>query len=68
MERKTHKENIGHVSGAVHKGKIKGKGKGIWIRISSQIDEWDDGRNPQFIVFVNGEVYQGIWEAWDRQC
>ena len=28
LERKTHKENIGHVSGAVHKGKIKGKGKG----------------------------------------
>ena len=26
--RKARKENIGHVSGAVHKGKIKGKGKG----------------------------------------
>ena len=28
LERKTHKENIGHVSGAVHKREIKGMGKG----------------------------------------
>lgn len=21
-------------------------GKSVWIRVSSQIDEWDDGRNP----------------------
>ena len=42
-------------------------GKSIWIRISSQIDEWDDGRNPQFIVFVNGEVYQGI-DMNHREC
>ena len=27
LERKTHKENIGHVSGGVHKGEIKGKGQ-----------------------------------------
>ena len=26
MERKTHKENIGHVSGGVHKGKINKEG------------------------------------------
>ena len=31
-------------------------GKSVWIRVSSQIDEWDDGRNPQFIVFVNGAI------------
>ena len=37
------------------------------IRVSSQIDEWDDGRNPQFIVFVNGEVYQGI-DMNHREC
>ena len=43
------------------------EGKSIWIRISSQIDEWDDGRNPQFIVFVNGEVYQGI-DMNHREC
>ena len=42
-------------------------GKSIWIRVSSQIDEWDDGRNPQFIVFVNGEVYQGI-DMNHREC
>ena len=28
LERKTHKENIGHVSGGVHKREIKGMGKG----------------------------------------
>ena len=43
------------------------EGKSIWIRISSQIDEWDDGTNPQFIVFVNGEVYQGI-DMNHREC
>ena len=42
-------------------------GKSVWIRVSSQIDEWDDGRNPQFIVFVNGEVYQGI-DMNHREC
>ncbi len=23
-------------------------------------DDWDDGRNPQFLLFANGEVIQGM--------
>ena len=34
--------------------------KSMWINVRTQIDEWDDGRNPQFLLFVNGEVTQGI--------
>lgn len=42
-------------------------GKPMWLRVSSQIDEWDDGRNPQFLVFINGEIYQGI-DMNHREC
>lgn len=35
-------------------------GKPMWIRIRTQIDEWDDGKNPQFLLFVDGKVTQGI--------
>lgn len=31
----------------------------IFLNISTQIQEWDDGRNPQFLLFVDGEVVQG---------
>lgn len=34
-------------------------GKSVWLRIHTQIEEWDDGKNPQFLVFVNGQVVQG---------
>ena len=34
-------------------------GKSVWMRIRTQIEEWDDGKNPQFLVFLNGEVIQG---------
>ncbi len=34
-------------------------GRSAWMRIRTQIDEWDDGKNPQFLLFVNGEVVQG---------
>ena len=34
-------------------------GKSVWMKIRTQIEEWDDGKNPQFLVFVNGEVIQG---------
>ncbi len=34
-------------------------GKSVWMRIATQIEEWDDGKNPQFLVFINGEVVQG---------
>ncbi len=34
-------------------------GKSVWLKIRTQIEEWDDGKNPQFLVFVNKEVVQG---------
>ncbi len=33
--------------------------KCVWMKIRTQIDEWDDGKNPQFLVFINGKVTQG---------
>lgn len=35
-------------------------GKRMWLRVYTQIDEWDDAKNPQFLLFVNGKVVQGI--------
>ncbi len=35
-------------------------GKPLWLNIRTQIEEWDDAKNPQFLLFVNGEVVQGI--------
>ncbi len=34
-------------------------GGNVWMKIHTQIEEWDDGKNPQFLIFVNGEVTQG---------
>ena len=34
-------------------------GKSVWMKIRTQIEEWDDGKNPQFLVFINNEVVQG---------
>ncbi len=34
-------------------------GKSVWLKIRTQIEEWDDGKNPQFLVFVNHQVVQG---------
>ena len=34
-------------------------GKSVWLRIHTQIEEWDDGKNPQFLIFINGQVVQG---------
>lgn len=34
-------------------------GKPVWMKIRTQIEEWDDGKNPQFLVFLNGQVIQG---------
>ena len=34
-------------------------GKAVYMRISTQISEWDDAKNPQFLVFINGNVVQG---------
>ncbi len=36
------------------------EGKPMWLHVATQIDEWDDGKNPQFLLFVDGEAVQGI--------
>ncbi len=35
-------------------------GKPMWLHVTTQIDEWDDAKNPQFLLFINGEAVQGI--------
>ena len=35
-------------------------GRLLWLYVRTQIDEWDDGKNPQFLLYVDGEVVQGI--------
>lgn len=36
------------------------EGKPLWLHVRTQIDEWDDAKNPQFLLFVNGEPVQGV--------
>lgn len=36
------------------------EGKSIWLKVKTQIEEWDDGKNPQFLLFVDGAATQGI--------
>lgn len=36
------------------------EGKPLWLVIHTQIEEWDDGKNPQFLLFVDGEITQGL--------
>ncbi len=33
--------------------------KPLWLKLSTQIDEWDDSKNPQFLIFINGIPIQG---------
>ena len=35
-------------------------GKSVWLKVRTQIEEWDDAKNPQFLLFVNGRETQGI--------
>ncbi len=35
-------------------------GKPLWLVFRTQIEEADDGRNPQFLLFVNGKAAQGL--------
>lgn len=35
-------------------------GKSMWMNVKTQVDEWDDGRNPQFLLFINNAAAQGI--------
>lgn len=34
-------------------------GKAVWFKIHTGLEEWDDGKNPQFLIFVDGQVRQG---------
>ncbi len=34
--------------------------KNLRIHLKTQIEEWDDGKNPQFLIFINNEVKQGL--------
>ena len=34
-------------------------GRPAWVLLRTQIEEWDDAKNPQFLVFVNGTAVQG---------
>lgn len=35
-------------------------GKTLRLHMKTQIEEWDDARNPQFLIFLNGEEAQGM--------
>ncbi len=35
-------------------------GKNMWLHVRTQIEHWADGQNPQFILFVNGKLVQGL--------
>ncbi|HEX3016286.1 MAG TPA: alpha-mannosidase [Caproicibacter sp.] len=35
-------------------------GKPLWVIFHTQIEEWDDGKNPQFLLFVNSRMTQGL--------
>lgn len=35
-------------------------GKAVWLRVHTALNDWDDGRNPQFLVFIDDKVVQGL--------
>ena len=35
-------------------------GKTLRLHVKTQIEEWDDGKNPQFLLFVNKQEIQGL--------
>ena len=35
-------------------------GKRMWMHVRTQVEEGFDAKNPQFLLFVNGKVVQGI--------
>lgn len=34
--------------------------KEVWLEVKTQIDDWNDGQNPQFLLFLDGEPVQGL--------
>ena len=45
---------------AVYKVPEELAGKRMWMRVRTQINEWDDAKNPQFLLFINGCAIQGM--------
>ncbi len=45
---------------AVYKVPAELDGKRMWMRVRTQIHEWDDAKNPQFLLFINGKALQGM--------
>ncbi|MGL6201357.1 MAG: alpha-mannosidase [Lachnospiraceae bacterium] len=35
-------------------------GQALRLHLKTQIEEWDDAKNPQFLLFVNGRIVQGL--------
>ena len=35
-------------------------GKTLRLHVKTQIEDWDDAKNPQFLLFVNGKIVQGM--------
>ncbi len=35
-------------------------GRSVWMKVRTQIEEWDDGKNPQFLLFLNDKATQGM--------
>lgn len=42
-------------------------GKSLYLNIRTQIDEWDDAKNPQFLLFIDGNIMQGM-DMNHRRC
>lgn len=42
-------------------------GKNVWFKIHTGLEEWDDGKNPQFLIFQDGRVIQGA-DINHREC
>lgn len=36
------------------------EGKTLRLGVRTQVDEWDDGKNPQFLLFLNKTAIQGL--------
>lgn len=35
-------------------------GKTLYLNVATQVDHWDYAKNPQFLLFVNGQMTQGM--------
>lgn len=35
-------------------------GKTLYLKVATQVDHWDYAKNPQFVLFLNGKMTQGL--------